>query len=389
MKTDVTRPPAPRSEDAAAQDADLRYLELVMGCDQGILVCAEATIVFANGTAMGFLGAMHPEDIAGRAVAHFFSLPPTIPAAQIATGASPYSQVTVKRIDGAQMQVQMAPMSCRYGGKDALQVLLRSVGVRRVVERRVQFLLRHDILTELPNRTEFRDRLAGALARAERSNRQAAVVLFNVDHFSAINARHGMEIGDIVLREIAARVKKSIRISDSAARTGNDCFAVILEALDQREQALVVLNRIEANLKPPISAGNAVIGISCSGGVAGFPDDARDIDALMRLADVAMLAARDAGRGTFRFYSPDFEKVTARDSVRREETDQRIARLTARERQVMDVLVDGNSNKAIAYLLGASPRTIENHRAKVMDKMQADSLPDLVRMVMESSVGKK
>ena len=115
-----------------------------------------------------------------------------------------------------------------------------------------------------------------------------------------------------------------------------------------------------------------------------LPGDADDLDNLLRMADVALLAAKDAGRGTFRYYFPELEAVTRRDELRREEIEEAIATLTTRERQVMEVLVDGNSNKAIAYLLGASPRTIENHRAKVMAKMRADSLPDLVRMVMAS-----
>ena len=283
----------------------------------------------------------------------------------------------------------MALIPCRYDGQASTQIIMRDISERRRLEGRLQFLVQHDILTELPNRAEFRDRLLGAIARARRAGCQVAVMLINLDHFKAINAKHGSETGDLVLREVAHRLKSSIRQADSVARVAGDEFGLILEAIDQREQAAVVANRVLANLKASFDAGGVQIEISGSAGIAAFPSDARDIDTLLRLSDVAMYAAKEGGRGTFRFYFPELEAMTRRDEARREQTAKRITKLTEREREVMDVLVEGNSNKAIAYLLGASPRTIENHRAKVMEKMQADSLPDLVRMVLDWKQGKK
>jgi DNA-binding NarL/FixJ family response regulator len=138
-----------------------------------------------------------------------------------------------------------------------------------------------------------------------------------------------------------------------------------------------------ANLRLPVEvAGNSVT-ITCSAGIAASPCDAEDLDSLLRMADVAMYAAKEAGGNGFRYYFADMEAISHRDDLRREQTAARLSKLTAREREVMEVLIEGNSNKAIAYMLGASPRTIENHRAKVMEKMEADSLPDLVRMILD------
>ena len=102
------------------------------------------------------------------------------------------------------------------------------------------------------------------------------------------------------------------------------------------------------------------------------------------MADVAMHAAKTSTPGQFRFYFPDMEAATQRDELKLDEIRRRINSLTQREKEVMDFLIEGNSNKEIALLLGASPRTVEGHRAKVMGKMGADSLPDLVRMVLAS-----
>ena len=377
------------SDRSQSADAEARYLDLAMACDQAIVISAASSVVFANDAAVGLLGATQASQVVGRPITNFFSLPLADPESRKSGRTAIYSETSAKRLDQAAVAVSMVQMPCRYGGEEALQILIRDVGERRKLEGRLQFLVRHDILTEIPNRTEFRDRLVGAIARAQRSARLVAVMLINLDRFTAVNAKHGTEMGDLVLREVANRLRNSIRQTDSVARVAGDEFGLILEAIDQREQAAVVANRVLASLKAPVEAGGALIEITGSAGIAALPSDARDIDTLLRITDVAMYAAKEGGRGTFRFYFPELEAMTRRDGARREQTAARVAMLTEREREVLDVLVEGNSNKAIAYLLGASPRTIENHRAKVMSKMQADSLPDLVRMMLDLEQGKK
>lgn len=367
---------------AARDEAEARYIDLALAADQAVIVCAGATIAFANDAAVGLLGATRQAQIVDRPLADFVDL--AAPPAERRAGAAPtYVEHLVRRLDEAEVTVTLAQMACRYRGESGLQLVFRDQGERRHLERQVQFLARHDVLTEIPNRTEFHDRLAGAIARAQRNQRQVVVMLLNLDRFKAINARHGTDAGDLVLQSVAERLLDSIRKADSVARVAGDEFALILESIDQREQAAVVANRVLARLKEPIDIGGMTIEITASAGVAAFPSDAPNIDALVRIADVAMYAAKESGRGTFRFYFPELEAMTQRDQTRREQTAKRLELLTEREREVMEVLVEGNSNKAIAYLLGASPRTIENHRARVMEKMQADSLPDLVRMILE------
>ena len=377
-------PPPPDVSRIANADAESRYFDLARVCDQPVIVCTGSTIRFANDAAIGVLGATRAEQVLGQPIDTFLSLA-KIAGTDPAAGKANLVEVDIDRLDHSRTKTCVAWMPCRFEGNDGVQILMRDAIASHRLERQLQFLSRHDVLTEIPNRTEFRDRLVGAIARAQRNNRLVALMTINIDRFRDVNAAYGSDAADLVLQTCASRLIASIRKADSAARIGGDEFALILEAIDERSQAAVVANRVLNALREPIDAGGNAVTITVSAGIAAFPVDADELDKLLRMVDVAMYAARSAGGDGFRFYFADMESQTRRDEARRTQVALRMETLTPREREVMEVLVEGNSNKAVGYLLGASPRTIENHRAKVMHKMQAESMPDLVRMVLETT----
>jgi diguanylate cyclase (GGDEF)-like protein len=253
--------------------------------------------------------------------------------------------------------------------------------------KQIEYWLGHfsqfDLLTDLPNRSQFVDRLTGALARAVRSKQMVGVMLINLDRFKAINVELGHRDADRVLKTIGSRMKECTRASDTIARLGGDEFAVILEALDERQGATIAAERVLTALRAPIAVGGKEIVVTATAGVAFHPLDAEDIDLLLHRADLALSHAKDRQRGSFRFFSPDLALLSERDQQRQTAAMERLATLTPRELEVLNILVAGNANKMIAYMLGTSIRTIENHRARIMHKMQAHSLPELVQMVLE------
>jgi diguanylate cyclase (GGDEF)-like protein len=240
-----------------------------------------------------------------------------------------------------------------------------------------------DLLTELPNRSQLLDRLKCAMARATRSKHFVGLMLLNLDHFKALNVSHGQQVGDLVLKMMAERLKASTRKGDTVARIGGDEFAVILEDLAETQDAAVATRRLLKGLGQPLELESGEIAVTATVGVAFFPVDADNVDSLLQMADIALCHGREHERNTCQFYSPDLQLQSRNGELRRAMIKQGVASLTPREHEVMQILVDGNANKMIAYMLGTSTRTIENHRAKIMDKMDAGSLPELVRMVIE------
>lgn len=181
---------------------------------------------------------------------------------------------------------------------------------RKQIEDRLRNLAHYDSLTGLPNRELFSLRLTEALNRTRQSNSGLALLFIGLDRFKAINDSLGHNAGDELLRQVAARLKHSVRDSDVTARLGGDEFTVILENLTEPQKAEVVAQKIIHALSRPVKLHGHQIFISPSIGVAFYPSDATGIDELIKNADRAMSTAKREGRNTFKFYSPDMN-VTA------------------------------------------------------------------------------
>ena len=165
----------------------------------------------------------------------------------------------------------------------------------------------HDALTALPNRNLFRDRLAQAMARAKRSGTTVAVLCLNLDRFKPVNDLLGPEIGDELLRQVAARLTDSIRADDTVARLGADEFAFIQVGLSHPDGPAVMADRLVKALAQPFEICGHHIVIGTSVGIALHPSDGASGDELLRAADTALSRAKTAGGGGFRFFESEMD----------------------------------------------------------------------------------
>lgn len=176
-----------------------------------------------------------------------------------------------------------------------------------------QYRAHHDVLTELPNRTLFSDRLQNAIATCKRQQENLALLFVDLDNLKTINDVHSHAAGDVVLKEVAARMKSILRESDTVARLGGDEFVVILPSLGAEDDAIRVAEKIRQSLLEPIEAEGQMLSTSASIGVAIYPIHGENETDLMNNADVAMYEAKTAGRNSIRVYGNGTASSVARD----------------------------------------------------------------------------
>jgi diguanylate cyclase len=156
----------------------------------------------------------------------------------------------------------------------------------------------HDELTGLPNRSLLLDRLNQAIAHAQRERTQVGLLFIDLVEFKSVNDRYGHSVGDKLLQEVALRLFDCIRAVDTACRYGGDEFVVMLPELDNAASAATVIQKIRACLSVPFDLDGISIAIGASVGIALFPDDGCDANALLRKADMAMYRTKLKDRRT-------------------------------------------------------------------------------------------
>ena len=187
----------------------------------------------------------------------------------------------------------------------------RDVTERLQTETQIRYQAAHDLLTGLPNRKSFNDRLTEALAQAMRHQHKLAVMFLDLDRFKLINDSLGHAAGDLLLREVAQRLKGCLRRHDMVARWAGDEFTVLISDITGIDDAVQVAQKILNAMKPNFNLEGQQLHISNSIGIALYPNDGSDAETLLKNADAALYRAKDSGRNGYHLYTSAINSETS------------------------------------------------------------------------------
>jgi len=185
----------------------------------------------------------------------------------------------------------------------------RDITERKRAQERVHFQAHHDALTGLPNRRLLIDRLQQAITQADRGGHQLWVVFVDLDRFKRINDSLGHKAGDAVLQNVAQRMQTLLRPNDTIARLGGDEFVLVLADQPAGSLSLRLVQQTMEAVRAPYASGGNAVRMSCSAGIASYPDDGDDAEQLVDRADIAMYRAKEAGRDSVHFYKSEMNAV--------------------------------------------------------------------------------
>ena len=260
----------------------------------------DGTVKTANGAAQQMFG-HYTESFDGRPIADIISLPGEADkdVREMLYLAGGLQEMTGIRWDGTNFPLEIAVSETQSEEGPLYVAIIRDITERKEHQSQLEHLALHDALTGLPNRSLLNDRLEHSLDLARRHGEPLALLLLDLDRFKEINDTLGHHTGDLVLKEIASRLKKPIRSSDTIARIGGDEFAVLLPAVTDLARAKRVAGRIVKALEEPIQVVDGLaLEVGISVGIAMFPEHAEEPRRLMQCADVAMYTAKNSATGT-------------------------------------------------------------------------------------------
>jgi diguanylate cyclase (GGDEF)-like protein/PAS domain S-box-containing protein len=233
-------------------------------------------------------------------------------------------ETTGRHKDGSEFPISLSVSKIERSGEPVFVGVIRDITQQRRAEEEIQRLAFYDPLTHLPNRRLLQDRLEQALMTSARIAQHGALMFLDLDHFKQLNDTLGHDLGDELLKQVAARLKTCVREGDTVARLGGDEFVLLLEGLsaaahEGATQAETIAGKVLAALCQTYQLRGHPFESTPSIGIVLFLGDEDSTDALLKKADVAMYQAKTAGRNTVRFFDPAMQAAaTAHAALERD-----------------------------------------------------------------------
>ena len=303
--------------EAALRDSELRYRLLFEQNAAGVCVMnAAGRIVDCNTTFAKLLG--YPKaEIVGMSARDLYVRPVEHDELMILLGdSSNLNSVEVEMKRKGTDTVWLLQSLILVGNHESAVVHATVVDIsdRKLAEEQIEFHAYHDVLTNLPNRKLFADRLRQNMTHSRRSGRALAVMFIDIDHFKSINDTLGHTSGDELLLEMSYRLRHCVREEDTVARLGGDEFTIILAELRHPEDAANVAQKVLRAVQVPLTLGGMQIEVTASIGIALYPTDGADPETLLRNADSALYRAKESGRNNYQLCTNEM-KLRAMDRL--------------------------------------------------------------------------
>jgi len=217
-----------------------------------------------------------------------------------------------QRKNGTRYNVDVYIQSTVFESRHAYVAIILDVTKRKISETQLQkqknilhHQAHHDVLTELPNRLLFTERLQKSIDRAKQHKTTLALFFIDLDMFKHINDSLGHDVGDSVLQTVAKRLEANIRKEDTLARLSGDEFTVIMDNINQIDDVVMLAEKLLKVLAEPMYINDHMLYVSASIGVSLYPQDATEVEDLLKYADTAMYKAKEEGRNNFKFYTSE------------------------------------------------------------------------------------
>jgi diguanylate cyclase (GGDEF)-like protein/PAS domain S-box-containing protein len=303
-----------RRAEAAIQASERRYRQLFERNAAGVYrATVDGRILDCNDAFARILRLEGRERVVGRSFGDLFleasereAIVDTLRGGGSLTGV----ELALTRHDGTRVWILENATMSREGDADVIEGTMVDISTLKLAEEQMEFQAYHDVLTLLPNRRMFTDRLNVAIAQNRRSATVLAVMFLDLDHFKTINDTLGHTTGDELLLIVADRLRAAVREEDTVARLGGDEFTLLVGGLREIEDAARVAEKVLQAFQEPVRLGGRDLVVTVSVGVALFPEDGADAETLLRNADNALYRAKELGRDNYQLCTPQLKLRT-------------------------------------------------------------------------------